>query len=211
MADTGASQALDFGTEGGLYHDLGIATVVCGPGRIEQAGGGVLFLDEVGTMSPALQAKLLRFLEEKSFRRVGGSQDIRVDVRVVAATNKDLRQAIDAREFGVASPDNFRKAAAGDDNLVSRLPVRVQGFLDHARKIDAWDYGELADHARAAGDGKAVFIVEARILHANQHFAQGEGAGIELLKGNGSFLVRLGGVERFEGSHETQGYWIRGR
>src|SRR6202163_4951050 len=58
--------------------------------RASQAGGGTVFLDEIGEMVPGLQAKLLRFLEEKTFKRVGGSVDIRVDVRVGAATNRRL-------------------------------------------------------------------------------------------------------------------------
>jgi two-component system response regulator AtoC len=63
-------------------------------GLIEMADGGTLFLDEIGEMVPLLQAKLLRFLEEKTFKRVGGSADIRVDVRVVAATNRDLHEDV---------------------------------------------------------------------------------------------------------------------
>ena len=63
------------------------------PGRIEQAAGGVLFLDEVGEMSPAVQAKLLRVLQEREFQRLGGTRPIRADVRVVAATNRDLAVA----------------------------------------------------------------------------------------------------------------------
>jgi DNA-binding NtrC family response regulator len=63
-------------------------------GLFEQADGGTVFLDEIGEMVPALQAKLLRFLEEKSFKRVGGSHDITVDVRVVAATNRDLEEQV---------------------------------------------------------------------------------------------------------------------
>ena len=51
-----------------------------------------MFLDEIGEMAPQLQAKLLRFLEEKAFRRVGGSGDMHVDVRVIAATNRDLEE-----------------------------------------------------------------------------------------------------------------------
>jgi DNA-binding NtrC family response regulator len=60
-------------------------------GRIELADGGTLFLDEIGELKPALQAKLLRFLEERRFERLGGSASIAVDVRLVAATNRDLR------------------------------------------------------------------------------------------------------------------------
>jgi DNA-binding NtrC family response regulator len=59
-------------------------------GRFQQAHGGTLFLDEIGEISPAIQVKLLRFLQEHEFERVGGNQTIKVDVRVVAATNRDL-------------------------------------------------------------------------------------------------------------------------
>jgi len=68
-------------------------------GLLESADGGTVFLDEIGEMVPALQAKLLRFLEEKSFKRVGGAQDIRVDVRVVAATNRNLEDAVRQNTF----------------------------------------------------------------------------------------------------------------
>jgi DNA-binding NtrC family response regulator len=68
-------------------------------GLIESADGGTVFLDEIGEMVPLLQAKLLRFLEEKSFKRVGGSQDVRVDVRVVAATNRSLQEEVKKGRF----------------------------------------------------------------------------------------------------------------
>jgi transcriptional regulator with PAS, ATPase and Fis domain len=68
-------------------------------GLIETADDGTLFLDEIGEMTPALQAKLLRFLEEKSFKRVGGLADIRVDIRVIAATNRNLEEEVKARKF----------------------------------------------------------------------------------------------------------------
>src|SRR5262249_19623290 len=63
-------------------------------GLLESADGGTVFLDEIGEMVPGLQAKLLRFLEEKSFKRVGGDTDLRVDVRVVAATNRNLEDEV---------------------------------------------------------------------------------------------------------------------
>jgi transcriptional regulator with GAF, ATPase, and Fis domain len=63
-------------------------------GLLELADGGTVFLDEIGDMGLVLQAKMLRFLEEKTFRRVGGGRDFRVDVRVIAATNKELEKTV---------------------------------------------------------------------------------------------------------------------
>ena len=63
-------------------------------GRFEMANGGSLFLDEIGELSPATQAKLLRVLQEREFERVGGTDPVRVDVRVIAATNRDLERAL---------------------------------------------------------------------------------------------------------------------
>jgi DNA-binding NtrC family response regulator len=68
-------------------------------GLFETADGGTLFLDEIGEMTLALQSKLLRFLEEKAFKRVGGLTDVRVDVRVIAATNRDLEEEVKAGRF----------------------------------------------------------------------------------------------------------------
>ena len=69
------------------------------PGRFEQAQGGTLFLDEVGELSPAVQAKLLRVLQEREFQRVGGTATLRADVRVIAATNRDLEREVAAGRF----------------------------------------------------------------------------------------------------------------
>jgi DNA-binding NtrC family response regulator len=68
-------------------------------GLFETADGGTVFLDEIGEMVPGLQAKLLRFLEEKTFKRIGGSVDIKVDVRVVAATNRNLHEEVKQGKF----------------------------------------------------------------------------------------------------------------
>jgi transcriptional regulator with GAF, ATPase, and Fis domain len=69
------------------------------PGRFELAAGGSLFLDEVGELSPAVQAKLLRVLQEREFQRVGGTTTLHADVRLIAATNKDLVKEVEAGRF----------------------------------------------------------------------------------------------------------------
>lgn len=69
------------------------------PGRFELAHGGTIFLDEIGEISPAVQVKLLRVLQEREFERLGGTRTIKVDVRIIAATNKDLRQAVKQGQF----------------------------------------------------------------------------------------------------------------
>jgi len=84
-----------FGHEKGAFTGA-VATKV---GRIEQAAGGTLFLDEIAEMSPLLQAKLLRVLQERELQRLGGTKTIRVDVRVVAATNRDLTAAMARGQF----------------------------------------------------------------------------------------------------------------
>jgi DNA-binding NtrC family response regulator len=84
-----------FGHERGAFTDARTQK----RGLLEQADEGTVFLDEIGEMAPALQAKLLRFLEEKAFRRVGGSGDIHVDVRVIAATNRELEDLVRSGRF----------------------------------------------------------------------------------------------------------------
>jgi two-component system, NtrC family, response regulator AtoC len=84
-----------FGHERGAFTDARTQK----RGLLEQADDGTVFLDEIGEMAPMLQSKVLRFLEEKTFRRVGGSQDIRVDVRVVAATNRNLEEQVREGRF----------------------------------------------------------------------------------------------------------------
>lgn len=69
------------------------------PGQIEQANGGVLFLDEVGEMSPSVQAKFLRVLQEREFQRLGGTRTLKANVRIVAATNRNLRGAVERGTF----------------------------------------------------------------------------------------------------------------
>jgi transcriptional regulator with GAF, ATPase, and Fis domain len=84
-----------FGHERGAF----TGAVSAKPGRIEQANGGVLFLDEVGEMAPTVQAKLLRVLEEREFMRLGSTRVQRAEIRVIAATNRDLHAAMRRGEF----------------------------------------------------------------------------------------------------------------
>jgi DNA-binding NtrC family response regulator len=84
-----------FGHERGAFTGAAVRR----EGRFQQADGGTLFLDEIGEISPSTQIKLLRFLQEREFERVGGNQTIKVDLRIVAATNRDLRASVQEGRF----------------------------------------------------------------------------------------------------------------
>jgi two-component system, NtrC family, response regulator len=90
-------------------------------GLLETASGGTLFLDEIGELPPAIQVKLLRFLQEQRLQRVGGRQEIKVDTRLVAATNADLKQMIDNGKF--REDLYFRLAVV----TIRLLPLRERG------------------------------------------------------------------------------------
>jgi transcriptional regulator with PAS, ATPase and Fis domain len=90
-------------------------------GRVEEASGGTIFLDEIADMSKPLQAKLLRFLEDGSFTRVGGTQELRVNVRLIAATNRDIAAAITEGQF---REDLFHRLNVVQFNLP---PLRERG------------------------------------------------------------------------------------
>jgi DNA-binding NtrC family response regulator len=111
-----------FGHERGAFTDARMQK----RGLLETADGGTVFLDEIGEMTPGLQAKLLRFLEEKSFKRVGGAVDIRVDVRVVAATNRNLEEEVAKGRFRA---DLFYR--------LDVLPIAVPPLRSHTEDIPA--------------------------------------------------------------------------
>src|SRR5690606_29918337 len=102
-------------------------------GKIEQAARGTLFLDEVGEMSPAVQAKFLHVLQEREFQRVGGSDAVAADVRVLAATSRDLRAAVDRGTF---REDLYYRLAVFDIPLpalrdrAEDVPVLTDAFLE---------------------------------------------------------------------------------
>jgi DNA-binding NtrC family response regulator len=106
-------------------------------GKFERAQGGTLFLDEVGDMPLPMQAKLLRVLQEREIERVGGSETLRVDVRVVAATNKDLRAACEKNEFRADLYDRLNVLPLELPPLRTRrddIPLLAAAFLETARR-----------------------------------------------------------------------------
>lgn len=116
-------------------------------GKFEIADGGTLFLDEIGDMPAATQAKLLRVIEQKEFMRVGGAETIRVDVRIVTATNKDLQPAIDAGHFREDLFHRLNLIALHLPALRERredIPILIKHFLE---KKSAGQSIDISDEA----------------------------------------------------------------
>ena len=141
-----------FGYEKGAFTGAGKQT----RGKIEYADGGTLFLDEIGDLPMALQAKLLRFLQERTFERIGGREEIAVDVRVVCATHQDLQSKI---RTGTFREDLFYRISeinvqipplrqrAGDTLLLAR------SFLDHFAREQGRSFRGFSREALAALEG----------------------------------------------------------
>jgi len=128
-------------------HEKGAFTGATGRrvGRFERAHNGTLFLDEVGEIDPNIQTKLLRVLQEGEFERVGGTEPIRVDVRIVAATNRDLREAIVENRF---REDFYYRLNVFSLRLepLRKHPDDIPGLVDHfLRKFSADTGKEVLD------------------------------------------------------------------
>ncbi len=122
-------------------------------GRFEQADGGTLFLDEIGDMSPALQTRLLRVLAESEFYRVGGQASIRVDVRVIAATNQDLAQAVQQGRFREDLYHRLNVIRINTPPLRQRredIPLLLRHYLEDAARELRAPAKALDDSALAA-------------------------------------------------------------
>jgi DNA-binding NtrC family response regulator len=126
-------------------------------GKFERADGGTLFLDEVGDMAPSMQAKLLRVLQEREIERVGGSETLKVDVRVVAATNRDLRADSASGTFRADLFDRLNVVPIELPPLRARrsdIPELAEHFLALSRRenarpgitLDAGALAALSDH-----------------------------------------------------------------
>jgi two-component system NtrC family response regulator len=129
------------------------------PGQIELAAGGVLFLDEVSEMSLAAQAKFLRVLQEREFQRLGGTRTLKANIRVVAATNRDVRKAV---ERGTFREDLFYRLQVFDIPLA---PLR-----DRPDDILPLSEAFLDDIGRSFGRPPAGLSIEARAAVLAYHW-----------------------------------------
>jgi len=125
-------------------------------GKFEQAEGGTLFLDEIGDMSPSAQAKVLRALQENKINRVGGEKEINVNVRVIAATNKDLKKEIEENRF---REDLYHRLAV--------ILIKVPSLHDRTDDIPLLVEKFLGDIAEGYGAKKKEIDVEALDLLKN--------------------------------------------
>jgi DNA-binding NtrC family response regulator len=136
-----------FGYEKGAF----TGALIDKPGRFEIADKGTLFLDEIGEVPPHLQVKLLTVLQDKAFERVGGVRTVKVDMRIVAATNKDMRAAVEAGDFRA---DLFFRL-----NVIPiHIPPLKERHEDLASQIDYF----LMKYSRQYGRGDLEITTEAR-------------------------------------------------
>jgi transcriptional regulator with GAF, ATPase, and Fis domain len=125
-----------FGHEKGAF----TGAVALKKGKLEVAEGGTVFLDEIGELSVALQAKLLRVLQEKEFERVGGTKPVRVDFRLMAATNRDLKAAIDS--------GGFRRDLYYRLNVVSLSIPQLRDRREDVPLLASWFLRRHSDRAK---------------------------------------------------------------
>ncbi|HLO09464.1 MAG TPA: sigma-54 dependent transcriptional regulator, partial [Desulfobacteria bacterium] len=144
-----------FGHERGAF----TGAVSARKGRFELADGGTIFLDEVGEISPSIQVKLLRVLQEREFERVGGTKSILVDVRIIAATNRDLKEEVSAGRYR--------------EDLYYRLnvfPILLPPLADRREAILPLADYFLKKFAVASGKTIDRFTAEARTAMENYHW-----------------------------------------
>lgn len=137
-------EAVLFGQEGGAH---GLV-----PGLLEQANGGVLYLDEVADMPPGTQSKILRVLLDQTFTRLGGTERVRVDIRVISSTTRDLRAEITAGNFRQELYDRLNVVPVAVPALGERrddIPLLARHFLDLLHRGQGLPKRDLSEDAEA--------------------------------------------------------------
>jgi two-component system, NtrC family, response regulator AtoC len=201
-------EATFFGHERGAFTDAKAMR----RGAFEQADGGTLFLDEVGELSPAAQAGLLRVLQEGEVRRVGSEQPLRVDVRVVAATNRELHQDVETGRFredlywrlnvvGIRVPplrERMEDVPALVDHFVAKhaqrmnippLPVDAEALallMTYAWPGNVRELENALEHALAMAAGSTIGVAELPPRIAGGRGGHGQGHGVAAARGEGA-------------------------
>ncbi len=201
-------------------------------GRFEEADGGTLFLDEIGELSPAVQVKLLRFLQEHEFQRLGGNQTLRSDVRVISATNRNLEQRVkegafredlfyrlnvvvmslpplrERKEDILPLIDHFlRRYAAENDKAVEGLSREAQDVLlkyDYPGNVRELE--NIIERAVVIAREEVISVEDLPFRGAPEERAEDRAAGEGLLRGSVEELERKLIVEALEkaGDHQTR-------
>jgi two-component system NtrC family response regulator len=175
-----------FGHEKGAYTGAHVAR----KGKVELADGGTLFLDEIAEMSPILQVKLLRFLQERQIERIGGREPIKVAARVIAATNKDLKSELQAGRFREdlyyrLSVVNVKLPALrerGEDVVLIGNALLQRSCREHRRKL-RFSSAALEAIVRYAWPGNVRELenaVQRAVIMAGAHFVEPQDLGIEV-------------------------------
>jgi two-component system NtrC family response regulator len=136
-----------FGHEKGAFTGASARRI----GRFEEADGGTLFLDEIGDLSQSVQVKLLRFLQEREFQRVGGNQTIRSDVRIISATNRDLEARVKTGDFREDLFYRLNVVVMSMPPLRERkedIPVLIEHFIKHYASENGKDILGLSREAQ---------------------------------------------------------------
>ena len=148
------------------------------PGQVELASGGVLFLDEVSEMSLSAQAKFLRFLQEREFQRLGGTRLIKANIRVIAATNRDLRKAVERGDF---REDLFYRLAVFDIQIppLRERPSDIVPLSETFLQEIGRSFGRPAAESDARGTSRACPL---RVARQRARASQRPGAGSDSLR-----------------------------
>ena len=166
-------------------HEKGAFTGAVGrkPGRFELANGGTLFLDEIGELPPELQVKLLRVIQEGEFERLGGTKTIKVDVRIIAATNRNLKMEVDRGTFREDLWYRLNVYPITTPPLRQRkedIPLLVQHFVNtYARKfgksissVSPRTMDELQAHTWPGNIRELANVIERAVVHSQGNVLQ---------------------------------------